>query len=86
MEEFSKEKFYEDILYMFDVIKEHHPNLYYKISEEEFNSLIEIYMKDENIDTLDKSLYYLYGILVRIGDSHTLLTDYYNPCRFAIPF
>ena len=82
MEEFSKEKFYEDILYMFGVIKEHHPNLYYKISEEELNSLIENYMKDESIDTLDKSLYYLYGIMVRIGDSHTKLNAYYNPSNY----
>lgn len=81
MEEFNKEKFYEDMIEMFNIIKARHPNLYYKISENELNSLLNSYLTDKTIDSLDKSIYYLYKIFVRIGDSRTLLEDYYNPSK-----
>ena len=81
MEEFKKEKFYEDMIEMFNIIKARHPNLYYKISENELNGLLNSYLTEKTIDSLDKSIYYLYKIFVRIGDSHTLLEDYYNPSK-----
>ena len=81
MKEFIKEKFNEDLLYMFDIIKKTHPNLYYVISERELNSLIDNYMKDKNINTYEKSIYYVMQIFNRIGDSHTKLNFYNNKTR-----
>ncbi len=81
MKEFIKEKFNEDLLYMFDIIKKTHPNLYYVISERELNSLIDNYMKDKNINTYEKSIYYIMQIFNRIGDSHTKLNFYNNKTR-----
>lgn len=82
MEEFSKEKFYKDILFMFDKIKSTHPNIYYRVSESELNSLIDNYMKDDSINTFESSIYYLSSIFARIGDSHTELISYYSPSLF----
>ena len=79
MEEFSKEKFYYDMLYIFGDISRHHPNLYYKISKEELDSLIKNYLTDDKIDTYEKSMNYLNEIFVKIGDSHTTLNTYNNP-------
>ena len=74
--QFTTEQWIEDLNYVVDQLKEHHPHIYYRISESDFNTNVinatkEI--KDANTDL--KCYFAIKKIVAGIQDGHTRIID-----------
>lgn len=84
---FTTEQWLEDLEYVVNQLREHHPNLYYRVSEKDFKHAMLIAKEEIKHSKSDiESFFAIRKVMAHIRDGHTQLFDIPGMTDFRFPF